>query len=173
MLIRVGLEGTKAVLNAYAGLPAQIARAQRRTIRKGTQFAARQTIRQLAAAHGIPQRVLRQRRRVTASPDKGFVFIGVLPIALIHLAARQNKKGVRAGGQQYDHAFISQMPSSHTGVFRRKGRSRLPIRELVLQLNQSVAVVENVRDQTAARIPTILDQELNYEINVRGGRGNN
>ena len=55
-------------------------------------------------------------------------------IPLIQLAARQTRRGVtyRSGGKRrrIPHGFIATMPTGHEGVFVRRRRARLPIREL-------------------------------------------
>jgi hypothetical protein len=55
-------------------------------------------------------------------------------IPLIEFPVSRTRAGVstRAWGKSHviRHAFIATMRSGHTGVFRRVGRSRLPIREL-------------------------------------------
>lgn len=47
--------------------------------------------------------------------------------------SRGKGRGVTAktATRRYPHAFIAQMKSGHSGVFQRKGSSRLPIRELM------------------------------------------
>jgi Prophage minor tail protein Z (GPZ) len=56
------------------------------------------------------------------------------PIPLIDFNARQVRAGVSAAPlsqrRVYKGAFISRMPSGHRGVFRRRTRQRLPIREM-------------------------------------------
>jgi hypothetical protein len=57
------------------------------------------------------------------------------PIPLIEFrSARQAGAGVRVNvwgrAQIIQGAFIATMPTGHRGVYRRKGRSRLPIKEL-------------------------------------------
>jgi len=56
------------------------------------------------------------------------------PIALIEFPVMQTATGVstRAWGKVtlIKHAFIAKMKSGHTGVFRRVGKSRLPIEQM-------------------------------------------
>lgn len=55
-------------------------------------------------------------------------------IGLYKFKARQTKTGVSArlpgGVGRYPGAFIARMHTGHVGVFKRAGRTRLPIREL-------------------------------------------
>lgn len=58
------------------------------------------------------------------------------PVPLIAYPARQTRKGVsvevnRGKRTLIPGAFIATMRSGHVGVFRRRGKSRLPIKELL------------------------------------------
>lgn len=79
---------------------------------------------------------------------------------------RQNKRGTRVGKRQYDGAFISTMPSGHRGVFRRKRKSRLPIREVQLVTTGRIAsVMEALSDKQAmSRFETLFEHELKYAM---------
>ena len=61
---------------------------------------------------------------------------------------KQNKAGVRVGRHSFRGAFIATMPSGHTGVFRRKGKARLPIQEMHVSLTAAMAdAMESITDQ--------------------------
>jgi hypothetical protein len=79
-------------------------------------------------------------------------------------APRQNRRGARVGKRQFDKAFIATMPSGHQGVFRRKGKTRLPIREVQLVVTGRIAnVMEALAERRAmSRFEQLFEHELRY-----------
>jgi len=163
-----GMEGLDSVLQGFQLLPARIDRARRRTLRKATRQARRELIERLATAHGIPQKALKDRRRVQISTTKeGLIWIGYAPIAAIHLGKPvQTRTGVRVRQRVYPGAFVATMASGHTGVFQRKGVARFPIIELQEPLPRSVSVVAAVRLSLAERLPGWFEAELRRELDA-------
>jgi hypothetical protein len=168
--LRIAITINAAALQAdLDARPEQIKQAIKRTTLKGLQYAQKEAVKDLALAHGIAQKVLKARRRIAVRTDQNKIWIGILPIAAIHLGkSRQTRQGVSVGSRRYPGAFLTTMASGHKGVFERVGRKRLPIREIAEPLDQAVAVIDGVRTKLASRLPVLLQQELNYEVNVRG-----
>ncbi|SMG65602.1 prophage LambdaW5, minor tail protein Z_ [methanotrophic bacterial endosymbiont of Bathymodiolus sp.] len=79
---------------------------------------------------------------------------------------RQNKQGTCVGKRQFDRSFMATMPSGHRGVFRRKGKSRLPIQEVQLVTTGRIAnVMEELADKQAmSRFETLFEHELKYAM---------
>ena len=158
-----GLDYVAARLGAY---PSEIEAAQKRTVSKATRFAAGEVRKRIALAMGIPQKVLRDRRRIASRP--GLVWIGIKPIAAAYLGKpRQTKTGAKAGRRSYQGAFIAKFKSGHVGIFRRvspstrwsKGRSRkwapnLPLKEVREPIPDAYSIVEEVRNGSIEIIPT-------------------
>ena len=59
------------------------------------------------------------------------LWYGLNGISLIHLNARETKKGVTAGKHKRDSAFIAKGQ-----VFKRSGKGRLPIEKQVLEIKE-------------------------------------
>ena len=169
MTTRIELKGMEEISAAFASLPAQIEQAAKRTKSKGARLAGTLVRRDLAAGLGIPQKVLSAGKRIQLRLNSGLVWIGYNPIDVIYLGnARQTNSGVRVGSRFYPKAFVAMMPTGHIGVFRRVGKSRLPIQEVTQPIDQAPAVVEGIVDRVAERLPVIFEQELNYQTNVVG-----
>ena len=86
---------------------------------------------------GVKVKDIRERvtlQRASYSKWRSFVKISRRRIPLISFGARQTKKGVtyKKEGERIliRHAFKATMKSGHTGIFKRKFSSRLPISEL-------------------------------------------
>ncbi len=81
-------------------------------------------------------------------------------------APKQTQQGVRTGKRFWSNAFIATMPSGHRGVFRRRGHSRLPIREMQLVVTGRMAtVMQDLADnKAAAYFETVFARELHYLV---------
>jgi hypothetical protein len=90
-------------------------------------------IRKLQVETGLKQAVIRERLEIQrASPAdlEAVVVVSSKSIPLIEFGARQTPAGVTtARGQFRKSAFLATMRSGHRGVFRRRTKRRLPIRE--------------------------------------------
>lgn len=83
------------------------------------------------------------------------------PVPLIDLPHRQGKRGVTvsvntAGPKLVAGAFIAQMRSGHEGVFKRVGKSRLPIKELFTTRVSDVFRDEDVVPAVFARTQDVF-----------------
>jgi Prophage minor tail protein Z (GPZ) len=95
---------------------------------------AAQTLRPLL---GIPSAEIKAAMRIepaTSNHLEADLVVGGRPIPLVEFHPRQTQTGtvVQIAGkqEQYAHTFIRTMRTGHRGVFRRKGRARLPITEV-------------------------------------------
>ena len=119
---------------AIRKLPDEIkAKAFARAARRVTEMARTQIVRRNAERVKVPKKVVRE--LTTAKFNAGghtqeFVIrSGWIP--LYKLGATQTGSGVRVRLRgSYKAAFIATMKSGHTGVMKREGARRLPIREL-------------------------------------------
>jgi len=78
--------------------------------------------------------------------------------------ARQNARGVKAGRRQFHHAFIATMNNGHKGVFERKRKPRLPIKELqVVITGQLARQLEYMEDGKGIRqFQKVFERELRF-----------
>jgi Prophage minor tail protein Z (GPZ) len=97
-------------------------------------------------------------------------------IPLIEFGARPNRQGVRASkpwgrAQTFQSAFIATMPSGHRGVFRRVGKKRLPIKEMMgSSIHGSFAqpyVREIVTRTVKERLPILLARRVKQQMRKR------
>lgn len=79
--------------------------------------------------------------------------------------SKQTKKGVRVRGRFYDDAFIGTMPKTgHKGIFRRKGKERLPLQEMYFVIAPAVqaAMDEYVGDKGQKYLERAFNHELKF-----------
>lgn len=169
-----------AIQTELTARPHQASVALVRAINKTLNWARSQGLRSIAAEHGIPLKTLRgnksERRRgrgIVRSAIRtnitGWVWFGTRPIKASYLGTlRQQPLGAMAGKHSFPGGFVATMPTGHIGIFRRSGRSRLPIQEEVVRLEATQQALASVMAGVADRLQKTFLQELNYEVNVRG-----
>jgi hypothetical protein len=134
--VRVRVNATdlhKALAELRGQSPRAVTRALNRTIANVATRAGRETSQET----GLPVRRVRDAMktiRATFSSLRAFLQVRGFRIPLIQFKARQTRRGVSytlpRGRGVAPGAFIRTMASGHTGVFMRKGKTRLPIKEL-------------------------------------------
>ena len=165
-----------AALNA---LPRKVARAHvraaRRTLKRTSAWTKTQGIRRISHAHGIPVGALRRAKRsainvrVSQSVVGAIVWFGILPLHAIRVGqARKTPEGVRVKDYEFPGSFIATMRSGHTGVFKRKGISRLPIQEQSVRLYSAQSALAGLQAEVPAQLGKVYLQEINYQFNVKG-----
>lgn len=190
--IYVTIEGAEAVLADFVAKPGQIARASRRAVRKVTRSAGAELARALADEHQLPLAVFgaaggrgrRVRLAVRAGrhgkltnvragfnvdDSVGTIWIGRNPVKAAYLGTpRQTPAGARAGKHFFDRAFVATLKSGHVGIFKRTGKSRLPIESQTVRLEHSESIIARIASGIPTRLSELLRQELNFEVNVKG-----
>ncbi len=143
-------------------------RALNKTARWMRTHIARQTAQSLNVRVGAIRKDLIILRAKGNNPNAGVALgktSGVIKATELG-SPRQNKQGTRVGKRQFDKTFIATMPSGHRGVFRRKGKSRLPIQEVQLVTTGRIAsVMETLANKQAmSRFETLFEHELKYAM---------
>lgn len=89
-------------------------------------------------------------------------------VQLIHMTARQTRKGVtvRVGKSRklIKSAFIATMQSGHVGVFTRKGKARLPIKELYTIAIPEAFASQHVGAAMRAKVNEALPARYQHEL---------
>lgn len=175
--ITVSTEGLEELIASFGAVPQQIERAERRAVNKTTTWLAKGVRKDLAASIGVAQRVMDDRVRGLEygyhGIPAGMVWFGLNPIAITRRrfgTLTQMAKGAKAGRLSFAGAFVARMPSGHEAVFRRDGKTRLPISEESLDIDTPAhrAIVDTWAQRAGERLETVLAQELNYEVHIKG-----
>lgn len=146
-------------------------------LNKTAKNAQTDTVRALAAKYRVPQKLLRgvrgkgarvrtikaNRRTLTA-----WISAKVQAIKAARVGKpRQTKTGAKAGQHTYPGGFVATMPSGHTGIFKRKGGSRLPIAEQVIKMPDGESIAQR---NTAKRARVSFPKHFLHEIKWRLSR---
>lgn len=106
-------------------------------LNKAARDAVKNAVKEVTKDFNITQKELRKRISIKNATTRNPVVEVTLsrkPIALAKFGAKQLKKGVKASVKKgnrklYEKTFLAKMKSGHIGVFKRKGKEKLPIKE--------------------------------------------
>ena len=189
-----------------AALGSRVDVAVKRAMRKTHRWLRTHSAREIGKALGIKQATLKSRFLIDQYSKGGSsyltLWVGLQPVAADQLGgtARQNRRGVRTRGRQFDGAFYQTVYGSekrvwirtsrnrregHTTVANRPGqknkhpstfisrnRDRFPVQLVGVDIEEvALPILQRYEQRTAARFREILQAELNYELNVRGRTG--
>lgn len=147
-LINVGLidEGVQRTLDA---LPKTIFNAQRSAIATTTTWAGKELRNRMQVKTGIPARVFRRFRvKTRRNRETGMVWIGLNAVKASYVGKlSQDTGGAWAGEYYFAGGFVGRMKNGHAGIFKRQGKSRLPIVEQAVDLKPGFEVAEEVAVQ--------------------------
>lgn len=163
----------------------QVQKAVTRALKKTAKWIETHSKRELGTALSLPQRIFSVRFHHSYKLKSGeravSVWFGLNPIAISQLGkAKQHSTGVRVGRYNFDGAFIATMKSGHEGVFKRKSSSNtrrekrpdgqwteLPIEEERFSIEDiAQPIVERYYVRAEARFKEILQQEINFALNI-------
>ena len=165
--VQIGEHGISNAIAELDATPNQCAKALRSTLSKMARWLQTRTTKGLSAELQIQQKIIRRRLRKTSivtTPD-GYtikLWYGLNDISLIHLNARETKKGVTAGKRKVDGAFIAKGQ-----VFKRTGKARLPIENQVVEIKkQADDYLESAIDGRAfeAQFIKTFEHELKWQM---------
>lgn len=177
MWIDIDDVGLHVLVDELGATQPQLEAAMRSTYAKLGRWARGRAVRGLSATTGVQQKILRRRVkafRMQHGIDGGGaakVWFGMKPIKLSHMHPRQTKEGVRAdGGRFYKGAFIVNRNGRPT-VFKRDGKSRLPIRELQVDIADQVQTyIEDTlvgSPEFEAQFFKLLEHELKWRTRTQ------
>lgn len=148
--------------------PVAVSRALNRTI-TNVQTGAR---REISADTGLPVRRVghaMKLERATRSKLRAALQVRGARIPLIDFKARQTRKGVSyrlpTGRGSLPGGFIARMRSGHVGVFKRVGKSRLPIGEKFGPSLPRVFLQARVTRVLHSIVETQMAKNLQHEVN--------
>jgi hypothetical protein len=179
--IHVETKGVDAVLKKFNAMPKQIERASKRAVTKTLKQIETKGRRAIAKAHDIPVKVLRSkssgyRGRVVKKKFKGgragSVWFGHNPIKSGYLGSLKNASaygGAFARRYFFKSGFIAGTEGGHKGIFKRTSGSRFPIKEETVALPLAKSILRHTAKESVGLFKKNMEQELNYEVNVRGG----
>lgn len=192
--VNIDLAFAQAIRQATAVIqatPKQLAVANERAIKKTLRWLGSQMSRNLRQQLKIPQKALKPRLSfhiLRKGNDKQYkLWIGTDPIAAERLGrSRQLKKGAAVGRHRFVGAFVTHQHGAHGPVRIRQQRNqtaghtafndrvitgddqhRYPLIRIGIDIDlTAIEALRRLERQVTNRFYTLLQQELNYVVNV-------
>ncbi|WP_168464788.1 phage tail protein [Wolbachia endosymbiont of Ctenocephalides felis wCfeT] len=127
-----------------------------------------QASKEISQEKQIKQSLIRKRLRIikaSKSSVNALVKASLYGIKVGKLGSmRQTMIGAKVGSRMFQGAFIATMKSGHTGIFKRRGRTSLPIDEILLPLEPEASKIikELVTQEVEKVFEKFFHRELNY-----------
>lgn len=182
-MIQIHMDNVPAVTEHMRVYPAKLDRAVVRAINRAIGAARTVEVREIAADTGLKSRVVRDalkmRTAVLGRPEATLAAsLQRLPRMDFNARGKEPSRGkgrgvswsgLRGGRITGPHSFLATMASGHQGVFVRKGRARLGIREL---FGPSIGhVFRKFLPLAEARAREALVTNLSHELQWAGAVG--
>lgn len=165
--------GLDQLERALLASPRDVQRAERRSLKRTITWVRKQMLREGSREFRVPQARLKEARRSTVSTadDGARAWLGMSPIRTGYLGApRQQKRGARVGKHSFPGAFVASRDSGYTGIFTRRGKSRLPIEEQVVKAEHGItdSFMRWLADNADQRLLREFTQNLEFYSGARG-----
>jgi len=153
MITSISLDA-KAVQSVVDALPRTIFRAQRSAVSTTTTWAGKQLRDRMFLKTGLPMRVFRKFRvKVKRNRETGVVWFGLNPVKASYVGKlSQEPRGAWAGDYYFPGGFVATLKSGHEGIFKRKGKSRYPLAEQVVNIDAGFTVAEGVAQEASVQL---------------------
>lgn len=167
------IEGDREITAAFDAYPARTSKAMVRALNRGITAGSTVMVRAIAQDTGLKSGDVKKAlpmREASLSRPMAQLAASLQRIPLSRWNARQLTRGgvsyrLKGGRGRHPHAFIRTMRSGHVGVFVRKGKKRLPIKEL---FGPSLGhVFRKLRPAGEARVLEVFRTTLDHELFVR------
>lgn len=154
----------------------EVRQALRSTLGKMARWMRSQSARGLSKELDLKQKAIRKRLKqyrvqMSGNSAQVKVWYGLDPVDYMDLGPRQTRAGISAGRRRVPGAFIASARGGTRKVFKRKGKSRLPIEKQVVEIRDQADTW--IEDQMLGsqefddRFLTIFERELEWRTQKR------
>jgi hypothetical protein len=144
------------ITETIAATESHLITAAYRALNKTALWLKTQSVREISSQKRIQQKLIRERLRIVKANRnslKSLVIASLYGIKASKLGRmHQTSKGAKAGNYEFSGAFIAKMPMGHIGIYKRKTKRRLPIKELTVPLEPVASnIIKAFVDTDAAK----------------------
>ncbi|MFP3026036.1 phage tail protein [Wolbachia endosymbiont (group A) of Pogonocherus hispidulus] len=169
MRVEIGISGSiEKIIQSIEASQAKITRATVRALNKTALWTKEQATKELSKDTQIKRQLIRKRLwiiRATRNYQRALVRIGLYGVKSSKLGdMKQMAKGAKAGKHMFEGAFIAKMPTGHRGIFRRRGRTALPIHEVTVPIGENVQKI--VKEMASYKTGKVFEEYFEHELNV-------
>ena len=163
--LSVQAQGFEELAREFEQFPGAVAKAERRALKRTSDWARSQGAKAMALESHIQQGKLKKARRVLSKlrADEASVFLGTRPLRSGYIGKPiQQKRGARVGRIKFDGAFVARMRSGYVGIYKRRGQERLPIEEQEAPVNLLPAEFERIARAANVKLLDEFGHQLRY-----------
>ncbi|WP_338405929.1 phage tail protein [Wolbachia endosymbiont (group A) of Longitarsus flavicornis] len=173
--MRINIEVTGSIEKVMQSIDAErkkVEKATMRALNKTALWLKTQAAKEISEEKKIKLTIMRKRLRIfkaRTSRLEVLIRANLYDIKASSMGKmRQTKRGTKIGKHEFIVAFMATMPRGNSGVFRREGRTALPIQEvkLALEPEASKIIKELVNYETEGIFEKYFERELNYIVKV-------
>ncbi|WP_253302203.1 MULTISPECIES: phage tail protein [unclassified Wolbachia] len=173
--MRINIEVTGSIEKVMQSIDAErkkVEKATMRALNKTALWLKTQAAKEISEEKKIKLTIMRKRLRIfkaRTSRLEVLIRANLYDIKASSMGKmRQTKRGTKIGKHEFIGAFMATMPRGNSGVFRREGRTALPIQEvkLALEPEASKIIKELVNYETEGIFEKYFERELNYIVKV-------
>ena len=172
-LFAIDVEGAENIGNIIADFRAtekQVVVASLRSLNKTALWLRTQATREISKNRRITQKIVRERLRILKASRRQLrsqVLARLGGVTATKVGKpRQIRKGAKVKHYEFPGAFVATMPGGHTGIYKRKRKTRLPIRELTVPLEpESSEIIERFLDNGVMQsFEVLFERELKFLV---------
>lgn len=169
--LQIDVSGNIQELKRYLNATKQqVEVAARHALNKTAMWVRTRAVREISAQKNIPQKIVRERLQLSKATRKQleaslWIGSGRTRVRASRIGKiRQTKVGAVVRGHVFEGAFVAVMPSGDEGIYKRKTKARLPIKELKISLYRpSLEAIDRIIEQRVMeRFEVLFERELNY-----------
>jgi citrate lyase gamma subunit len=147
----------------------QFDRALRSTVGKMVKWVKTRSVRIISKDANIPQRIARRRIKAlkakkTSEGTEMQIFYGENPVGLIYLKPKKTSTGITATGRTVAGAFKARGKGGQDQVFKRIGKSRLPLAKQTTEVKEPFDSVLNREFINASAFAEQFFKVLEHEL---------
>lgn len=165
-------DNIKKIIQSVDASQAKITRATVRALNKTALWAKAEATRNLSKDTQIKQQLIRKRLwiiKATRNSMRALIRVGLYGMNSSKLGnIKQMSKGAMAGKHMFEGAFIATMKTGHRGIFRRKGRTALPIYEVTVPIGENVKKIVN--EMNNYKTERVFEKLFHHELNFILGK---
>ncbi|MBR9983008.1 MAG: phage tail protein [Wolbachia endosymbiont of Homalodisca vitripennis] len=151
-------ENIERIIHDIDASKAKVELAAVRALNKTASWLKLKAIQEISQEKQISLKIIRKRLRIIKAKKSA---VKVLIRAYLYDVRMRNIKQAKAG---FNDGFMATMPRGYRGIFKRVGRTALPIQEVKLPLEPGASrIIENlVNYETEKVFEKFFQHELNY-----------
>lgn len=161
---------TDSIIQSIGAERKKVEKATERALNKTALWLKTQAAKEISEEKKIKLTIMRKRLRIFKARTSRLEVLIRANLYDIRVSAmgkmRQTKRGTKIGKHEFIGAFAATMPRGNSGIFRREGRTALPIQEVKLGLEPEASKIIKglVNYETEGIFEKYFERELELKV---------